>query len=178
MCICVCLHRRKYRWPGMLSSARSFVGLALFCFSVTLLDLNVFFLKAELHMPPAHPVILARTALVACAAAAGTSEFYAFLTDELVSACFSAFTPPFMEGARERGRAILCVGGWGFRRCIRMGVQCWLDLAIIGTEALLAFKWYFFEGALQPHEPCPSWIKVRLKNAQNGETAVRCVASA
>lgn len=114
-----------YHWPSMLQSARSFTGIVFFCVVVTLLDLNVFFLKAELYLHSSHPIIIARLTLFSLAAAAGTREFYAYLTDS---------------------------------QSPRMGVQCWLDLAMVAVEALLAFKYYSVEGALQPHPPCPTWI--------------------
>ncbi|OEH78314.1 phosphatidyl serine synthase [Cyclospora cayetanensis] len=116
-----------YHWPSMLKSVKCFVGIVFFCLAVTLLDLNVFFLKAELYIGNSHWIILARTTLFAFAAAAGTREFYAYLTDS---------------------------------ECPRMGLQCWLDLAMLSAEALLAFKYYSSEKALQPHPPCPTWILI------------------
>ncbi|KFH10551.1 phosphatidyl serine synthase, partial [Toxoplasma gondii VAND] len=113
-----------YKWPKLFSSASTFVSLLLFCVAVTLLDLNVFFLKAELWMQPAHGLILARLTLWTFMAAAGTREYYEFVTDV---------------------------------NCKRMGVQCWIDLAVVSTEALLSIQWFH---GLQPHDPCPQWIIV------------------
>ncbi|XP_026192518.1 CDP-diacylglycerol--serine O-phosphatidyltransferase 2 [Cyclospora cayetanensis] len=120
-------NKTAYHWPSMLKSVKCFVGIVFFCLAVTLLDLNVFFLKAELYIGNSHWIILARTTLFAFAAAAGTREFYAYLTDS---------------------------------ECPRMGLQCWLDLAMLSAEALLAFKYYSSEKALQPHPPCPTWILI------------------
>lgn len=78
----VVLRRTAYRWPSMLQSARSFTGIVFFCVVVTLLDLNVFFLKSELYLHSSHPIIIARLTLFSLAAAAGTREFYAYLTDK------------------------------------------------------------------------------------------------
>ncbi|PFH33268.1 phosphatidyl serine synthase [Besnoitia besnoiti] len=111
-----------YRWPQLFSSASTFVSLLLFCVAVTMLDLNVFFLKAELWMQPAHWLILLRITLWTFMAAAGTREYYEFITDV---------------------------------NCKRMGVQCWIDLAVVSTEALLSIKWFH---GLEPHDPCPQWI--------------------
>nr|ASN64467.1 phosphatidylserine synthase [Eimeria falciformis] len=116
-----------YHWPSILESAKTFTGIVFFCIIVTLLDLNIFFLKAEFYIQSHHWIIVVRLILFSFAAAAGTREFYAYLTDS---------------------------------QCPRMGLQCWLDLAMISAETLLAFKCYFFENALQPHGPCPTWIIV------------------
>lgn len=38
-----------------------------------------------------------------------------------------------------------------------MGVQCWLNIAIIGSETLLVLK---FRHGLPTHGPFPMWIKI------------------
>ncbi|CBZ52812.1 Phosphatidylserine synthase 2,related [Neospora caninum Liverpool] len=124
-----------YKWPRLFSSASTFVSLLLYCVAVTLLDLNVFFLKAELWLHPSHWLILARITLWTFMAAAGTREYYEFVTDV---------------------------------NCKRMGVQCWIDLAVVSTEALLSVKWFH---GLQPHDPCPQWIIVAW-------IAIACVLAA
>ncbi|PHJ19019.1 phosphatidyl serine synthase, partial [Cystoisospora suis] len=70
-----------YKWPQFFSSAPTFLSLLVFCVAVTLVDLNVFFLKAELWIEPSHWLILLRLTLWTFMAAAGTREYYDFLTD-------------------------------------------------------------------------------------------------
>eukprot|EP00922_Rhytidocystis_sp_ex-Travisia-forbesii_P037280 GHVS01055553.1.p1 GENE.GHVS01055553.1~~GHVS01055553.1.p1 ORF type:complete len:271 (+),score=19.64 GHVS01055553.1:307-1119(+) len=115
----------EYYWPSFLSNHQTFLSLLFFSVGVTLLDLNLFFLKAELWIDTSHWIITARTLLWGAAAASGTREFYEFITD------------------RSQDR--------------RMGLQCWLDLAMVSTELLLVIKW--FQGLL-PHPDMPTWIAV------------------
>eukprot|EP00921_Rhytidocystis_pertsovi_P015991 GHVQ01025290.1.p1 GENE.GHVQ01025290.1~~GHVQ01025290.1.p1 ORF type:complete len:356 (-),score=30.11 GHVQ01025290.1:522-1589(-) len=114
----------EYRWPSALSNYQTFVSLLIFSVCVTLLDLNLFFLKTELWLEPDHWINTTRTFFWGAAAASGTRQFYEYVTDMNVK---------------------------------RMGLQCWLDLAMVSTELLLAIKW---RNGLPSHGPMPTWIAI------------------
>eukprot|EP00918_Siedleckia_nematoides_P028590 GHVU01061547.1.p1 GENE.GHVU01061547.1~~GHVU01061547.1.p1 ORF type:complete len:594 (-),score=93.36 GHVU01061547.1:765-2546(-) len=70
----------EYRWPSFFSNTETYSSMILFSLGVTLLDLNYFFLKAELHLEPGHWICGVRAFFWAAAAAAGTRELYDYLT--------------------------------------------------------------------------------------------------
>lgn len=115
----------EYRWPSFLRDAQTFLSLLGFSLSVTVLDLNYFFLKAELWIQPSHWINGVRITLFAAAAAAGTREFYVYMSND----------EPHHK----------------------IGVQCWLNIAMITSETLMVIK---FREGIPPHGPPPLWIKV------------------
>ncbi|KAF8819605.1 phosphatidyl serine synthase, partial [Cardiosporidium cionae] len=103
---------------------RSYFAVVFLCVITTLVDLNIFFLKAELWIDTSHWIVILRTVFWGIVSASGIREFYEYMMDS---------------------------------NCDRMGVQCWLDIAMVLSELLLAIKW---SHGLVWYYPCPTWILI------------------
>lgn len=115
-------HWTGYKWPPLLSSFEAFVSLLGLIFAGTFIDLNLFFLKAQLWLEPSHWILLTRTVFMSFAATAGTRDIFEFVTNPAG----------------------------------KMGMQGWLDLAIVLSELMVAMRfWHVFK----PTTPMPTFVK-------------------
>lgn len=113
-----------YKWPPMFASFETYLTFLVFLFGVTAVDVNLFFLKAQLGLEPAHWIVLLRTCFFVFAAAAGTRDLYEFISQPVAR---------------------------------RLGLQGWLNLAIVLTEILVIIR---FWDVLPSYTPMPQYIQV------------------
>jgi phosphatidylserine synthase 2 len=74
----------RYEWR-LFSSARRFGAVAALVAAMETIELNAFALKYVLHLPPTHPLNIARLAFWFAMALPATREYYAYATEEGVA---------------------------------------------------------------------------------------------
>ena len=71
----------KYQWTG-LSCLTNFFGVSVYVACILLIDLNNFFLKSALWVPPEHDILKFRVALLGLCAIPTSKEWYEFTVNE------------------------------------------------------------------------------------------------
>eukprot|EP01087_Luapelamoeba_hula_P013646 TRINITY_DN3901_c0_g1_i2.p1 TRINITY_DN3901_c0_g1~~TRINITY_DN3901_c0_g1_i2.p1 ORF type:complete len:500 (+),score=92.13 TRINITY_DN3901_c0_g1_i2:36-1502(+) len=70
----------EFQWE-MLSNWRRFVSVLLFCLAISLIELNAFYLKFVLWVPPPHPLNIGRLLLWLFMGLPAAREYYQFVVD-------------------------------------------------------------------------------------------------
>ncbi|KAL7067853.1 phosphatidyl serine synthase family protein [Cryptosporidium serpentis] len=122
----------EYKWPKTLSNMKGFMTFLLLTVIVQLVDLNYFFIKAELLLPVSHWILALRTICVAICGAAATRELYEFVTNT----------------SNNSGK---------------VGIQCWVLIAIVFTESFLCWRFRHTlkaQNLLPPNYIMISWVGI------------------
>lgn len=100
----------SFKWPETLSTLRGLASFLILTAIVQLIDLNYFFIKAELYMPVSHWIFGVRTVLLAICGASAVGELYETFA---------------------RSSSI----HFG-----KISFQCWLIVVVIFTESFLCWR--------------------------------------
>ena len=111
----------------VLSSGKRFFAVCLLIALIEVVELNAFFLKFVLWIPPPHYLNILRLILWFLMGMPALRECYQFATDPYV---LSIFIHPFVSRTYP----------FIFRTCKRLGTMAWLSSAILSLEVLISVK--------------------------------------
>ena len=121
-----------YDWAPLASPARA-AGAATLVAAVLACELNTFFLKAVLWIPPTHPLVLGRMTLLWALGLPAVAEAHAFL---------AGVSAPRSHGA-----------------FLKLGAAAWLAGAVAAVETLVVVKLGLTGGGFGvPARPRPAWV--------------------
>ncbi|CAI9720231.1 phosphatidylserine synthase 1-like isoform X2 [Octopus vulgaris] len=122
------------RWLDPNSSYMRVLAVGILVVIWQVAELNLFFLKHIFMIPPAHPVNVIRTVLIALVSAPAIRQYYMYVTD---TQCKRVGTQCWVFCAITLTEAIVCVkfGMDLFKKTVMMWLLFWLGVQLLGSLA-------------------------------------------
>ena len=119
---------------GHQQRIRSFIGFLLICALVTIIDLNIFFLKALLWIPTDHWLLAMRTALFVLISAEGTAELGRWIQGKQGS------LDQFFLGVGILIAELVCIVRFS-KSVFHESMPLWVVLVWLVIAAVIAYLW-------------------------------------